>query len=75
MRVVYPTAPSADVVGRTDVLSNVVDAKDTEDDVLVRTNSDDDVDVDVDSSDVVLDAVSLVTRDSLEEARDDKAED
>ena len=70
VRVVYPTAPFAEVVGRTDVVVKVDDANDTDEDVAVKRDSDD-----VDSSLLVLDAASLVTGDSLEDGRDDETGD
>ncbi len=55
------------------MLVEVDDANDTEEEVLVMTTKDDDEDVD--SWVLVLDAASLVTRDSLEDAWDDDTVD
>ena len=64
VNVVRPTAPLAEVVSCTCVLVKVDEAKDTEEDVEVRTVSD------VDSLELVLDATSLVTDRSLVEIVD-----
>lgn len=63
VNVVYPTAPSDEVVGITDVDSSVLEENETEDEVLVRTVSEL----------LVAESVWLVRRDSVEE--DTKDED